>query len=98
MKTRVISALIAMLIFIPILIIGGHVFSFSVYVLSLIGLYEFIKIKDEKKEIPSFIKFISYILLSLMILFNSTKTGMQFSIDYRILCGLFILYLIPTVL
>ncbi len=98
MKTRVISAIIAMLIFIPILIIGGHIFSLAVYLLSLIGLYEFMKIKGEKKEIPSFIKFISYILLSLMILFNSTKTGLQFSIDYRILCGLFILYLIPTVL
>ena len=98
MKTRLISAFIAMIIFIPILFLGGSIFNFSVYFLSLIALYEFIKIKEEKKEIPTFIKFISYILLSLMILFNSSNTTMQFSIDCRILSGLFIMLLIPTIL
>ena len=66
MKTRLISALIAMLIFIPILFIGGTLFNVAVYIISVLGLYEFIKIKEEKKELPSFIKFISYILLSLL--------------------------------
>ena len=56
------------------------------------------KIKEEKKELPSFIKFISYILLSLIILFSSSKAVLEFSIDYRILSGLFIMYLIPTIL
>lgn len=98
MKTRLISALIALIIFVPILFLGGPIFNFAVYVLSIFSLYEFMKIKEEKKEIPIFIKFISYILLSLMILFNSTKTTMLFSIDCRILCGLFIMFLIPTVL
>lgn len=56
MKTRLISALIAMLIFIPILFIGGTLFNVAVYIISVLGLYEFIKIKEEKKELPSFIK------------------------------------------
>lgn len=98
MKTRLISALIAMLIFIPILFIGGTLFNVAVYIISVLGLYEFIKIKEEKKELPSFIKFISYILLSLIILFSSSKAVLEFSIDYRILSGLFIMYLIPTIL
>lgn len=98
MKTRLISALIAMLIFIPILFIGGTLFNVVVYIISVLGLYEFIKIKEEKKELPSFIKFISYILLSLIILFSSSKAVLEFSIDYRILSGLFIMYLIPTIL
>ena len=46
MKTRLISALIAMLIFIPILFIGGTLFNVAVYIISVLGLYEFIKIKD----------------------------------------------------
>ena len=98
MKTRIISALIAMIIFIPILILGGSIFNFTVYILATIALHEFIKIKDEKKEIPSFIQFISYIMLSLIFLLNSSKADLTFSIDYRIMCGLFIMYLIPTVL
>ena len=34
MKTRLISALIAMLIFIPILFIGGTLFNVAVYIIS----------------------------------------------------------------
>ena len=98
MRKRVLSALVALIICIPILILGGTIFNITVYILSLIGLYEFMKVKNEKKEIPSFIKFISYILISLVMLFNSSTTSLSFSIDYRILAGLFIMYLIPTVL
>ena len=98
MKTRVISALIASIIFIPIILIGGNLYDFAVYILSIFALYEFIKIKNEKKEIPTFIKFIAYILLSLIILFDTSTSQMKFSIDYRIFCGMFIMLLIPMVL
>lgn len=98
MKTRVISATIMLIIFIPLLFIGGNAFSFGVYLVSLFALYEFLNIKNEKKYIPSFIKFISYIMLTLLILANTSINEITFSIDYRVLAGLFISYLIPTVL
>ncbi len=98
MKTRVLSATIMLIIFIPLLFIGGNAFSLGVYLVALLGLHEFLKIKDEKKYIPSFIKFISYILLTLLILANTNIKELTFSIDYRVLAGLFISYLIPTVL
>ena len=98
MKIRIISAVIMLLIFIPVLFIGGHAFSIGVYLVSLLALNEFLSIKNEKKYIPSFIKFISYILLTLLILANSNVSEIMFSIDYRVLAGLFISYLIPTVL
>ena len=98
MKKRIISAIIALAVCIPVLILGGIVFNIVVYLLSIIGLYEFMKVKNEKKEIPSFIKFISYILISLIMLFNSSNTQLAFTLDYRILSGLFAMYLIPTVL
>ena len=77
MKTRLISALIAMLIFIPILFIGGTLFNVAVYIISVLGLYEFIKIKEEKKELPSFIKFIR---AQPMCRLTSSKTSTTFSI------------------
>ena len=98
MKTRVISATIMLIIFMPLLFIGGEAFSLGVYLVSLLGLNEFLKIKNDRKYIPSFIKFISYILLTLLILTNTNVKEITFSIDYRILAGLFISYLIPTVL
>ena len=97
MKTRVISAIIMLIIFIPLLFIGGEAFSLGVYLVSLLGLNEFLKIKNDRKYIPSFIKFISYILLTLLILTNTNVKEITFSIDYRILAGLFISYLIPII-
>ena len=98
MKKRVLSATVMLIIFIPLLFIGGTPFSLGVYLVSLLALHEFLNIKDEKKYIPSFIKFISYILLTLLILANTNIKSLIFSIDYRVLAGLFISYLIPTVL
>lgn len=98
MKKRVLSASLMLIVFIPLLIIGGNLFNFGVYLVSLLGLREFISIKNEKKYVPSFIKFISYIILTLLILTNSQLKQLTFSIDYRVLAALFISYLLPTVL
>ena len=47
MKTRVISAIIMLIIFIPLLFIGGEAFSLGVYLVSLLGLNEFLKRVEE---------------------------------------------------
>ena len=49
MIKRVISAVVAALIFIPLLIIGGNWFDLAVIIVSLLGLKEFIDIKCTKK-------------------------------------------------
>jgi len=98
MKKRVISAIVMLFVFIPLLIVGGDFFNIGVYFVSLLALREFINIKNEKKYVPSFIKFISYIILTLLILTNSQLKELTFSIDYRVLAALFIAYLLPTVL
>ena len=98
MKKRFISAIIMLVVFIPLLILGGSLFNFRVYIVSLLALREFINIKNDKKYIPSFIKLISYIILTLLILTNSQLKELTFSIDYRVLAALFISYLLPTVL
>lgn len=98
MKQRLISAIIALAILIPILKIGGVAYNITILVLSILALKEFLDIKGIKKEIPSFIIFISYIMLSLFVLTNIANTDILFSIDYRIISGLFLVFTIPTVL
>ena len=73
MKTRIISAIVALLIFIPIFIKGGMLFDVAVFVLAVLGLKEFLEVKKSKKEMPFFIEFISYISLGLIIFFNSSN-------------------------
>lgn len=97
MKTRIISAIIALAIFIPVIIIGGTIFDIAVFVLSILGLKEFLDIKKTKKDLPLFIEFICYLALGLIIFFNSSNNFLL-SVDYRLIAGVFLTFLIPTVL
>lgn len=98
MLSRFFSTIILLIIFIPIFIVGGNIFNVLIYILSLIGLHEFISVKNQKKEIPLFIKTICYIALTFIIFSNVQSSSLIFSIDYRVLTGIFALFLIPTVL
>ena len=70
MKVRLISAIVALAIFIPILLSGGWIFDIAVCILSILALKEFMDIKETKKKIPEFMKFVSYLLIVLFVLFN----------------------------
>lgn len=98
MKTRMISAIVALLIFIPVLLYGGFLYQAVIYVLALIGLKEFLNIKQTKKELPLFIQFISYVLLTLFIFIELPEVGITYALDFRLLAGLFLALLIPVVL
>lgn len=98
MKKRLLSATVLLLICIPLLILGGFLFDIAVLLISIFSLYEFISIKEENKKLPPFIKFISYLIMSLIILTNFENNMFAFALDYRILAGLFILFLVPSVL
>ena len=73
------------------------IFDVAVFVLAVLGLKEFLDVKKSKKEMPFFIEFISYISLGLIIFFNSSNNYML-SVDYRMIAGLFLTFLVPTVL
>lgn len=98
MKQRVISAIIALLIFIPVFMIGGMTFNLVFYVLTLLGLREFMKVRENQKKFPDFIRLISYLLITLFYFQNTLSSNLDFSIDYRIISGLFLTLLLPVVL
>ena len=98
MKKRLLSATVLLLICIPLLIVGNFLFDLAVLLISIVALHEFISIKEERKHLPPFIKLISYIIMTLIILTNFENNMFAFALDYRILAGLFILFLVPSVL
>ena len=65
MRQRVISAVIALLISVPLVLLGGIYFKFFVLVIGILGLKELL---DAKGSIPVYIKYISYLLYSLFII------------------------------
>lgn len=98
MVQRIVSASIALLIIVPLFLLGGMPFTIAIYLLSIFGLWEFLKIKETEKELPIFVNFISYIILTFLILFRFSNDTLLFMVDYRIIAGLFLVFLIPTVL
>lgn len=98
MKKRLPSAIIALALLIPIFLQGGIIYYLAIYILSLIGLYEFLKVKSTKKELPAFIDFISYIVMTLLVLGNTSSKEIIYMVDFRVIAGLFLVFLMPTVL
>jgi len=90
MKKRVISAIIALSIFIPLVIEGNILFRIGILILGILGLREIINIKN--KKYPFLFKFCSYFLLSLFILNNSIFFNFNFIVDYKILSSLFLVF------
>lgn len=97
MKQRVISAIVAFMIFIPIFVIGGRIFNIAFYILTLLGLREFMKVRQDTRKIPDFIRLISYIMITFLYFSNTLKSDMNFLIDYRIVAGLFLFLLFPVI-
>lgn len=98
MKTRIISAIVAFLILVPFLLIGGIPFQLLIMILSILGLKEFLDIKQTEKKIPLFIQFISYVLMVLFIFTKVGNTAITYSLDFRLVATLFICFIFPVIL
>ena len=98
MKTRVISAIVAFMIFIPIFLIGGIVFNIAFYILTLLGIREFMKAREKQKKYPDFIRLITYLLISLLYFGCTLKSNLTFSLDYKMIAGVCLTMLLPVVL
>lgn len=98
MKTRILSAIVAFMIFIPIFLKGGIVFSLAFYIVGMIGLKEFLDVKEKRRKIPSFIKLIIYLLFTTVYFMGTINKEMILKMDFRILAGTFLVLLLPVVL
>ena len=98
MKKRVISAIVMLGIFIPLLIIGGLPFRILGTVVAMLGSYEIIKIRETKKPFPGALKFATYILTGIITLHGTDNSVLNYMIDYRYLTFILFLYLIAMVL
>jgi phosphatidate cytidylyltransferase len=83
MKTRITSAIIAGIILIPLFIMGGIYFDIALTIIGVLGIREFIDLKE--KNIPLIMQIIAYLIFIL---------GMVFINDTRIEFSLIALYLI----
>ena len=81
MKQRVISAIVALIIVVPLIILGGVPYYIGMGIVSIIGFYEITKVYDHEKEIPMYIKLV--VLITYLCLIASAIKESYFTLDHR---------------
>ena len=95
MKLRIISALVMLLIFVPLLLTGGMPFAMLMLIISLIGLHELFKVKRKQKEVPVLIEMFGYLIGGFLTLNNCTSSNLVVDMDYRIAAFMIFAFILP---
>ncbi len=96
MKKRVISALVALAIIIPIVIIGGIPYAIVIGLLSVLAYKEFIDLKKSHKEFPIIVVILGLVSLIYLVLGNYMLDGLGYISTPKLMVPI-ILLLLPTV-
>ena len=72
MKKRVISAIVALIIFIPLIILGGMYFKIAACVLAVLGMKEFLDLPHKNKR-PKYVDIILYAMVLLLTFMNEKR-------------------------
>lgn len=84
MKKRVISAIIALIIVVPLIALGGYAYYAGVGLLAIIGFNEIISVREKERKFPVVVKCLTLVSFLAIILFECNKTKL-FDLDYRML-------------
>ena len=97
MKVRVISAIIAFAILIPLIWIGGIPFAIGMGILSVLAYKEIIELKKSHSEIPILVKIFGLISLIYIVVGDYNISSLNLIINYPKILLPIVLLLIPTV-
>jgi phosphatidate cytidylyltransferase len=98
MKQRVISAIVMIALVVPIFIIGGNLYKLAIFVIAMLGMKEYLDIKETKKELPIFIKLMAYLFVPMVLLTVDVNNKLVMTVDFRVITSLIIVLLLPVVL
>lgn len=99
MKQRIISAIILMVICIPILLIGGNLFVIFAGIVGCLAFRELVLLREKDDyKLPFFVKVLSYLSLLYIIFNNYESSILHLDLDYRLISLLIFIFLIPTIL
>ena len=97
MKEKVISAIIVLLVVIPIIMIGGNIYYIGLGLVSTLALKELVDIRQTKRKLPFGIKAIAYLAFIMVVLNDYENTTFIYAIDYRIISILLASLLLPLI-
>ena len=96
MKNRIIGGLIIIVITIPCIIVGGVLFAVFANLIGMLALYELINVNKDLKDIPTYMKLLSFVTVPLLA-FGNINDAYFYGIDYVSLIIPLLLLLTPVV-
>lgn len=97
MKKRIISAIIALIIVIPLILLGGIYFKLLICLVGLIALKEIIDLKKAHNKLPNEMILIGSLSLISLILSNSSNLSIYYGFSYQILALITVFILVPII-
>ena len=97
MKTRVISAIVAIAIVVPLFILGGIPWAIGVAVVAALAYSEIVNLKGSHHPIPNEIKVLGFIGLEVITLSRFKVDFTEIGIPYAAIAALFLALLIPAI-
>ena len=97
MKKRIISAIIAAIIAIPLVYLGGYFFSAFACLLAALAYKEIIDLKESHKEIPIIIIFLGFLSMIILVLSNNVDASIYKGLTYQTITFILLFLLIPTI-
>lgn len=98
MKTRIISAVIGLLIFIPITLVGGTLFNVFILVIALLAMHELLELRPKRKAWPLFMKVATYLVYAYLVINVSELNNFIYLLDYRSIALIIFIFTLPIII
>lgn len=98
MKSRILSALLLLIVCVPMLIQGNYFFIALVLIVGLLSFKELFDLRLNNKYIPWLIYALSFLATGFLILNNYTGKELTVVLDYRVLTFMLFTFLVPMVI
>lgn len=96
MKTRVISAIVALIIVVPLILLGGIYFEFGVCLLAALAYKEIVDLKKSHNELPPLMILFGLLGILFLVLSNNIAASIYRGFTYQILALIVVSLLVPT--
>ena len=97
MKKRIISAIVALIIVVPLIILGGYFFALGVSVVAMLAYKELIDLKKSHGEYPKLIIFLGLFCLLFLVLSSYIDFSVYRGITYQSITMVLLLLLLPII-
>ena len=97
MKLRILSAVLMIVIFVPLLLIGEIPFAIFMSIMGLFGFYELMKVRESRKKFPFILKLLAYFIVLCFCTYNIGSIEFTYKFDYRVMAFIIFLFTSPMV-